>query len=99
MNNGSAHLISKRTLKREDTPIRILILQNEQSKNVTFPEPKNPVMMVAGIRSSGGIFVSTSEPSLCVVWAATAENRRRSLWGLEETPATATILLEGTGNE
>jgi hypothetical protein len=57
--------------------------------NRTFPEPRNPVIIVAGIRSSGGIFVETSEPSLCgvVVAVAAIVNRR-------EPPLGLAIILE-----
>lgn len=54
-------------------------------KNLTFPEPKKPVIIVAGIRLSGGICVKTSEPSLCggeAVVAAT-ENLLEARLGLE----------------
>ena len=30
-----------------------------------MPEPRNPVIIVAGIRLSGGILVVTSESSVC----------------------------------
>ena len=46
-----------------------------------MPEPKKPVIMVAGMRLSGGILVETSESSLCgvVVAVADTENRRQRL--------------------
>lgn len=57
----------------------------------TFPEPRNPVIMVAGTRLSGGILVETSEPSLCGVVVAEAEaatvNRREQPLGLEKSTA------------
>lgn len=52
-------------------------------RGFTFPEPRNPVMMVAGMRSSGGIFVRTSEPSSVAV--ADATNRREHAPDLRET--------------
>ena len=39
----------------------------------TLPEPRNPVIIVAGIRLSGGILVVTSESSVCVGADAEAE--------------------------
>jgi hypothetical protein len=58
--------------------------------NVVFPEPKKPVIMVAGILSSGGILVVTSEPSLCdvVVAVAATVKLRELLLGLEKSTAT-----------
>ena len=53
------------------------------SKARTFPEPKNPVIIVAGIRLSGGIFVDTSELSSCDVGAVA-----------EEAAAAANLLTE-----
>jgi len=44
---------------------------------LTLPEPRKPVMMVAGMRLSGGIIVSTPEHS-SVVEAADAANLRRA---------------------
>lgn len=59
----------------------------------TFPDPKNPVIIVAGIRLSGGILVVKSESSLwgaaVVEEAAETVNLRRKLEvGLEKPRAT-----------
>lgn len=45
--------------------------------NVVFPDPKNPVIIVAGTRLSGGILVVTSSVSgSAAVDEAAAVNRR-----------------------
>jgi len=54
----------------------------------TLPEPRKPVMIVAGMRLSGGMSVSTPEhSSASVVEAADATNRRRARH--DGTPAAA----------
>ena len=55
----------------------------------TFPEPKKPVIMVAGILLSGGIFVVTSELSLWDVVAAeeATVSLREPLFGLRKSRA------------
>lgn len=56
-----------------------------KKKEDTLPEPRKPVMIVAGMRLSGGIMVETSEPSVWggdVVVEATVNGRGGPLLGL-----------------
>lgn len=79
--------------KRIDCQTKILIKSGLQEWNYTFPEPKNPVIIVAGILSSGGILVKTSESSLCGVDVVDAEavNLQEKGFGFE-AQLTDTIL-------
>lgn len=56
---------------------------DKRNDDDTLPEPRKPVMMVAGMRLSGGITVETSSES-SVVWGGDEvdDERRVSLWWL-----------------
>lgn len=86
------------TFPIELNPIHIIInfpatKIDQKKKGSTFPEPKNPVIMVAGIRLSGGILVETSEVSPWDVGAAVDEtvNLRKLLFSFAKSRAMSVV--------
>lgn len=58
--------------KLKKTPLHIF---PNRGRSKTFPDPRNPVIIVAGMRLSGGILVRTSAVSLWVAAADTVNGR------------------------
>lgn len=64
---------------------------NTKTQEHTFPEPKKPVIMVAGILLSGGILVTTPESSVSaaeVAAEAAVNPRQNRLFGCFEVAET-----------